>query len=76
MKVKEKSKAMVDNVAERLGLLVKALLADNDTVAVGSLSKASLLSTSATKLLQPIKQYQVSIIKNLVFSSDFCKLAK
>ncbi|XP_038895807.1 uncharacterized protein LOC120083972 [Benincasa hispida] len=61
LEVKEKSKAMVDNVAERLRLLVKAFLADNDTVAAGSLSKASLLSTSATKILQPIKQYQESM---------------
>ncbi|XP_023519931.1 uncharacterized protein LOC111783248 [Cucurbita pepo subsp. pepo] len=59
--VKKKSEAMVDNVAERLRLLVKALLADSDTVAVGSISKASLLSTSATKLLRPIKQYQESM---------------
>ena len=53
---------MVDNVAERLRLLVKAVLADNDTVAVGAISKASLLSTSATKLLHPIRQLQVSIL--------------
>ncbi|KAL0533695.1 hypothetical protein IC582_027736 [Cucumis melo] len=61
LEVKEKSKAMVEMVGERLRVLVKAFLADNDTVAVGSLSKASLLSTSATKLLQPIKQYQESM---------------
>ena len=69
MKVKEKSKAMVENVAERLRVLVKAFLADNDTVAVGSLSKAALLSTSATKLLQPIIQYQVSFLNVNIFGN-------
>lgn len=51
---------MVENVGERLGLLLKALLSDNDAVAAGSISKALLLSTSATKLLRHIRQYQVS----------------
>ncbi|XP_022998706.1 uncharacterized protein LOC111493288 [Cucurbita maxima] len=72
LEVKKKSKAMVDNVAERLRLLVKALLADNDTVAVGAISKASLLSTSATKLLQPIKQLQESMQWEWIIPYKMC----
>ncbi|KAG6607230.1 hypothetical protein SDJN03_00572, partial [Cucurbita argyrosperma subsp. sororia] len=72
LEVKKKSKAMVDNVAERLRLLVKAVLADNDTVAVGAISKASLLSTSATKLLHPIKQLQESMQWEWIIPYKMC----
>ncbi|XP_022157897.1 uncharacterized protein LOC111024503 [Momordica charantia] len=61
LEVKEKRKEVVENVGERLGLLLKALLSDNDAVAAGSISKALLLSTSATKLLRHIRQYQPSM---------------
>lgn len=60
VKVRDKRKAVVENAGERLKLLVKAFLTDDDRVAAASISKAQLLSSSAPKLLHSIKHYQVT----------------
>lgn len=60
LQVKKKSKIMVENMVERLSVMVKAVLAEDSTVAAASISRANFLSSSATKLLHSIKLYQGS----------------
>ncbi|XP_022998765.1 uncharacterized protein LOC111493334 [Cucurbita maxima] len=60
LQVKEKSKEVVENMVERLNLMVKAILTHDDSVAAGSISKARLLSSSASKLLHSIQHHQES----------------
>ncbi|XP_008457498.2 uncharacterized protein LOC103497175 [Cucumis melo] len=60
LQVKTKSKSVVENMTERLSLMVKAILAEDRTMAAASISRAHFLSSSATKLLHSIKLYQES----------------
>lgn len=59
--VKESCKLLAENTSARLKLYIRAFCAEDNASAVSSISQATLLASSATKLHQTIKRYQESI---------------
>jgi hypothetical protein len=59
LQLKQDCGKLAENVSERLNLYVKTFCAEDNALALTSISQAKPLTIAGAKLLQSIKRYQV-----------------